>query len=78
MNVFTQQSFPPLHENAVLIPLSDFVDTLSLLDAQKTDHERFVEVREDCPEFGTLAVRLMVRDQEDATADWNCPHVGEH
>lgn len=54
---------PPLHDDAILMPLRDFIDALQLLDAQKSDTERLVEIREDCPETGTLAVRLMVRDE---------------
>lgn len=64
---YTQVSFPPLHDDAILMPLRDFIDSLQLLDAQKTDQERIVEIREDCPEAGTLAVRLVVREQEDET-----------
>ena len=61
--------FPLLHDDAILMPLRDFVDALQLLDAQKTDQERIVEIREDCPEPGTLAVRLVVRDQEEETGE---------
>jgi hypothetical protein len=57
----------PLHDDAILMRLGDFIDALLLLDAQKTDEERIVEIREDCPEQGTLAVRLMVKGQEDET-----------
>ena len=64
---YIQASFPPLHDDAILMPLGDFIDALQLLDAQVTDKERIVEIREDCPEPGTLAVRLVVREQEEAT-----------
>jgi hypothetical protein len=58
---------PPLHDDAILMPLGDFIDALQLLDAQKTDQERIVEIREDCPEPNTLAVRLVVREQAEET-----------
>lgn len=61
---YIQASFPPLHDDAILMPLREFIDALSLLDAQKTNQERIVEIREDCPEPGTLAVRLMVGADE--------------
>ena len=64
---YIQASFPPLHDDAILMPLRDFIDALQLLDAQKTDQERIVEIREDCPEPNTLAVRLMVREQAEET-----------
>lgn len=62
---YLQEPFPALHENAVLMPLRDFIDTLQALDAQKTDQERIVEIREDVPEPETLAIRLMVREHSD-------------
>ena len=61
---YIQASFPPLHDDTILMPLGDFIDSLQLLDAQKTNQERIVEIREDCPEPGTLAVRLMVGADE--------------
>ncbi|NOS80145.1 MAG: hypothetical protein HOP32_01025 [Nitrospira sp.] len=64
-----QASFPPLHEDSILMPRADFIDALSLLDAQKTDHEQIVEIRENFPEPGTLAVRLVVREQAEETED---------
>jgi hypothetical protein len=64
---YIQASFPPLHDDAILMPLREFIDALSLLDARKTDQERIVEIREDCPEPGTLAVRLVVRDKDEET-----------
>ena len=66
---YIQASFPPLHDDAILMPLREFIDALSLLDAQKTNQERIVEIREDCPEPGTLAVRLMVGEQEEETGE---------
>ena len=60
---FIQQAREP-QDDAILMPLGDFIDSLQLLDAQKTDQERIVEIREDCPEPGTLAVRLMVGADE--------------
>lgn len=72
MNLFKQfirDSYPPLYEDAILMSLREFIDALSLLDAQKTEKERIVEIREDCPEPGTYAVRLLVRDQEEETED---------
>jgi hypothetical protein len=62
-----QEYAPPLHDDAILMPLRDFIDALQLLDAQKTDQERIVEIREDCPEPNTLAVRLVVREQAEET-----------
>jgi hypothetical protein len=47
------------------MPLRDFIDALKLLDAQETDPERIVEIREDCPEPGTYSVRLLVQGEED-------------
>ncbi len=64
---YIQASFPPLHDDAILMPLGEFIDSLQLLDAQVTDKERMVEIREDCPEPGTLAMRLMVGEQEEET-----------
>lgn len=57
----------PLHDDAILMPLGDFIDQLQLLDAQITDEERIVEIREDCPESGSWAIRLVVREQEEET-----------
>lgn len=51
-----------LHEGAIVMRLRDFIDALELLDAQKSDEERLVEIREDVPEPGALAIRLLVRD----------------
>ena len=56
---------PFLHEDAIVMRLRDFIDALELLDAQKSDEERLVEVREDVPEPGALTVRLLVRDEEE-------------
>lgn len=56
---------PFLHEGAVVMRLRDFIDSLELLEAQKSDTERLVEIRENVPEPGTLAVRLLVQDQEE-------------
>lgn len=64
---FIQQQASEPQDDAILMPLRDFIDSLQLLDAQKTDQERIVEIREDCPEPGTLAVRLMVREQAEET-----------
>ena len=50
---------PNLHDDAFLLTLSDYIDALSLLNAQVTRTERIVEIREDCPEPGTYAVRLV-------------------
>ena len=66
---YSQASFPPLHDDAILMPLGDFIDSLQLLDAQVTDKERMVEIREDCPESGTLAMRLMVGEQAGETEE---------
>lgn len=55
---------PFLHEGAIVMRLRDFINSLELLDAQKSDTERLVEIRENVPEPGTLAVRLWVQDQE--------------
>ena len=58
---------PRLHDDANLMSLRDFIDALQVLDAKKSDGERLVEIREDCPEEGTYAVRLLERDQEEET-----------
>ena len=54
----------PLHEDAILMTLRGFIDSLVLLDAQKSDEERLVEIREDVPEPGTYAVRLLLIEVE--------------
>jgi hypothetical protein len=64
---YIREYFPPLHDDAILMTLRDFIDALQLLNAKKSDGERLVEIREDCPEEGTYAVRLMVREQEEET-----------
>jgi hypothetical protein len=64
---YIRDSYPPLYEDAILMTLPDFIDALQLLDAQITDKERMVEIREDCPEPGTYALRLLKRDQEEET-----------
>ena len=64
---FIQQQAREPQDDAILMPLRDFIDSLQLLDAQKTDQERIVEIREDCPEPNTLAVRLVVREQAEET-----------
>ena len=64
---FSEGYSSPLHEDAILLTLADFIETLSLLDAQKTDGEQLVEIREDVPEPGTFAFRLMEREEEDET-----------
>ncbi len=48
-----------VHEDAVLMRLRDFIDALELLDTWKTDEDRLIEIREDLPEPGTYAVRLV-------------------
>lgn len=48
-----------LHEGAIVMRLRDFTDALELLDAQKSVEDRLVEIREDVPEPGTLAIRLL-------------------
>ena len=48
-----------LHDDAIVLRLRDFIDALELLDAQKSDEEKFVEIRVDVPEPGALAVRLV-------------------
>ena len=63
---FVQQASEP-QDDTILMTLRDFIEALQLLDAQKTDQERIVEIREDCPDSGTLAVRLVVRGQEEET-----------
>jgi hypothetical protein len=57
----------PLHDDAILLPLGDFIDLLQDLDAKQTDQPRMVEIREDCPESGSWAIRLVVREQEEET-----------
>ncbi len=60
---FIRQQAREPQDDTILMTLRDFIDALQLLDAQKTDQERIVELREDCPEPNTLAVRLVVREQ---------------
>ncbi|MEI8014906.1 MAG: hypothetical protein WCH20_08715 [Nitrospira sp.] len=66
---FIRESYPPLYEDAILMTLRDFIDRLEVFNAQKTNVERIVEIREDCPEPGTYAIRLLVRDQEEEAED---------
>lgn len=54
-----------LHDDAILMPLSGFIDALQLWDAQITDEARMVEIREDCPEPGSYTVRFIVQETED-------------
>ena len=42
----------------VQMPLQDFIDSLSLLDARKSEEERWVEVV-DFPEYGTFSVEFL-------------------
>lgn len=58
-----------VHDDAIIMNLRDFIDALELLDDRKTDEDRLVEIRGDCPEPGTLTLRLMIRDPEDTTED---------
>ncbi len=51
-----------LHDNAIVMRLRDFIDALELLDDQKSDEERLVEIREDVPEPGSFAVRFMLAE----------------
>lgn len=48
--------FSSLHDDAVVMPLGDFIHAL---DDQNPDKDRLVEIREDLPEPGTYAVRLV-------------------
>lgn len=48
-----------VHDDAIIMRLRDFIDALELLDDQKSDEERLVEIREDVPEPGAYAVRLV-------------------
>lgn len=66
---FIRESYSPLHDDAILMPLGDFIDLLQVADAKKTDGELIVEIREDCPEDGTVAVRLVELQTEDGDQD---------
>jgi|CXWL01.1.fsa_nt_gi hypothetical protein len=48
-----------VHDDAIIMRLRDFIDALELLDDQKSDEERLVEIREDVQEPGTYTVRLV-------------------
>lgn len=48
-----------VHDDAIIMNLRDFIDALELLDDQKSDEELLVEIREDLPEPGAYAVRLV-------------------
>lgn len=48
-----------MHEDAVVMRLRDFIDALELLEARNTDEPQLVEIREDVPEPGTYALRLV-------------------
>jgi hypothetical protein len=45
-----------LHDDAVVMRLGDFINAL---DEQHPDKDRLLEIREDVPEPGTYAVRLL-------------------
>jgi hypothetical protein len=62
---FIRESYSSVHDDAILMPLMDFIDVLQVLESQKTDGERIVEIRENYPEPGTYAVRFIVRATED-------------
>lgn len=51
-----QTEFSSLHDDAVVMRLGDFINAL---EDQHSDKDRFLEIREDCPESGTYAVRLV-------------------
>lgn len=51
-----------VHEGAIVMRLRDFIDALEVLDDQKSDRERLVEIREDVPAPGAFAVRLITQE----------------
>ncbi len=53
-----------LHDNAILVTLGDFIDTLRSFSAQHSDEDLTVEIQEDVPEPGTYAVRLLLVEVE--------------
>ncbi|MBH0200101.1 MAG: hypothetical protein HP497_11895 [Nitrospira sp.] len=53
--------FSTVHDDAVLIRLGDFI---AALDDQHPDKDQFLEVRENVPESGVFAVRLVPRVPE--------------
>lgn len=62
-----QASFTPLHDDAIAMPLGDFLDWLQWFNALHRAHKRIVEIREDCPEPGAFSIRLLLGEQEEET-----------
>lgn len=48
-----------VHDDAIVMRLRDFIDALEVLDDQKSNQDRLVEIRVDVPELGSYAVRLV-------------------
>lgn len=55
--------FSTVHDDAVLIRIRDFIDALG---DQLPDKDQFLEVREDVPEPGVFAVRLIPQVPEQS------------
>lgn len=51
-----------VHDDAIVMRLRDFIDALEVLDDQKSNQDRLVEIREDVPEPGAFAVRLVTQE----------------
>ena len=59
----------------VQMPLQDFIDSLSLLDALKSDHERWVEIHLDYPVYDSFTFQIfMHREEPDIVSE---PERGE-
>ena len=54
----------------VQMPLQDFIDSLSLLDALKSDHERWVEIHLDYPVYDSFTFQIFMHCEEpDRSSD---------
>ena len=51
----------------IRMTLEDFADAISLLNAQKSDVERMVEVRFDCPDPYSILVTFFPQETESAS-----------
>lgn len=52
-----------VHDDGIIMSLRNLIDALEVLDDQKSDEELMVEIREDVPEAGTYALRLVHLDE---------------
>ena len=62
----TEQQFTETRR--MRMTLEDFADAISLLNAQKSDVERTVEVRLDCPDPYSILVTFFPQEEETDSA----------